>query len=108
NWGDGTSHTMFSASTAGSLGTRTHTYGEEGGYTVTVTVTDTADGQSDSKSFQVAVSDPPVVGAQANVSAIAGAPFNGTVATFTDPGGPEPNAFDPAPGIAAHYNATIK
>src|SRR5205814_1450714 len=62
NWGDG-SHTIFPKSTAGSLGTQTHTYAEESAadhpnsnpYLVTVTVTNTATNQTDNKTFNVAV-----------------------------------------------------
>src|SRR5262249_23575415 len=71
NWGDGTAHTTFSTTTAGSLGTRPHTYGEEGTKTVTVQVTDTLDNQSGSATFQVVVSDPAVVqGPTVAVSAV--------------------------------------
>jgi uncharacterized membrane protein len=58
NWGDGTAHTTFPAATAGSLGTQSHTYAAPGPYTVTVIVTDTTDGQSDAKTFQVTVTPP--------------------------------------------------
>src|SRR5262249_38247092 len=49
-WGDGTTDTTFLA-TPGSLGTRPHTFGEEGNYTVTVTVTNLLSSSSDSKTF---------------------------------------------------------
>src|SRR5262249_34089726 len=61
NWGDGTPDTTFSASAAGSLGTQSHTYAEEGPESATVTVLDTANGLSDSQTFQVTVSDPEVL-----------------------------------------------
>src|SRR4029077_20850284 len=48
NWGDGLPHATFNATTTGSLGTRSHTYGDNGSYTVTVKVTD-KDGASDTK-----------------------------------------------------------
>jgi PKD repeat protein len=104
NWGDSTAHTTFTATTLGSLGTQSHTYGEEGTYTVTVTVTDTAEGDSDSKSYLVAVSDPSVVPSGFSFPAVEGAAFIGQkVATFTDPGGAEPNPSDLVDGIASHY-----
>src|SRR5207253_1340655 len=55
-----------------------------------------------------AVSDP-AVAATGNftISAVEGAAFSGaTVATFTDPAGAEPNAFDGGP-ISDHYGASI-
>src|SRR5204863_261667 len=73
----------------------------------TITVTDTAEGQFDSKIFRVAVFDPAVIGTSVPVSAVEGAAFTGkTVATFTDPGGAEPNSFDSG-SISFHYSATI-
>jgi hypothetical protein len=110
NWGDGTSHTSFTASSPGSLSGKTHTYGEEGAYTVTITVTDTLIDKSDSKTFTINVSDPPVVAAggfsfDANINTDTGPQ---PLATFTDPGGAEPNAFDPTPPTSAgHYSASI-
>jgi hypothetical protein len=107
NWGDGTSHTTFTANSPGGLAGKTHTYAEEGPYTVTIAVTDTLTNQSDSKTFIVNVSDPPVAASggfsfDANINTDTGLQ---TLATFTDPGGAEPNASDPGPG--GHYTATI-
>ena len=107
NWGDGTSHTSFTANSPGPLPNKTHTYGEEGAYTVTIKVTDTLIDQSDSKTFTVNVSDPPVNASggfsfDANINTDTGPQ---TLATFTDPGGAEPNAFDPSP--TGHYAASI-
>ena len=56
--GDGSADTSVTTS-QGSLGTKPHTYAEEGSYTVTVTVTDNTN-LSGSASFQVTVSDPAV------------------------------------------------
>jgi hypothetical protein len=42
-----------------------------------------------------------------NVSAKECILFNLPVATFTDPGGAEPNSFDSTPGISSHYTATV-
>ena len=88
-WGDGATDT-FTTLTSGSLGTRTHTYAEEGAKVVTVTVTDNTT-LSDSKTFNVSVSDPSVVGTGGFlVSDVEGADSGSqVVATFTDPGGPE-------------------
>ena len=56
NWGDGSSHSMFNAASPGSLGSRSHSYDDNGSYTVTVTVTD-KDGASGSKTFTVTVAN---------------------------------------------------
>jgi hypothetical protein len=42
DWGDQSAPDTFTTATAGALGVRTHTYAEEGNYTVTVHVTDAA------------------------------------------------------------------
>jgi Ca2+-binding RTX toxin-like protein len=85
-----------------------HTFDDEGTKTVTVTVSDTTDGQTDSQTFQVDVSDPPVLPSGSfTIMAARGAPFfSQTVATFTDPGGAEPKPGDPM-GIESHYAADI-
>jgi hypothetical protein len=105
DWGDGSTHGTASVSAQGSLGTLSHTYGEEGTKTVTVKVMDTSDNRSDTKTYQVSVSDLPVVQASSiPVSATEGAAFSGVAfATFTDPGGAEPNPSDPTDGIPSHY-----
>jgi hypothetical protein len=100
NWGDGTSHTIFSTSSPGTITPQSHAYAEEGPYTVTVKVTDTHDGQSDTKNFGVNVGDQAVVPNGVAVSAKEGIAFAKSVATFTDPGGAEL----PLDGL---YRATI-
>lgn len=107
NWGDGTSDTSITATSPGPLQKKTHKYAEEGPYTVTIAVTDTLDDRSDSKTFAVNVSDPPVVASggfsfDANVGTDTGPQ---TLATFTDPGGAEPNPSDPT--STGHYAASI-
>jgi VCBS repeat-containing protein len=54
NWGDNSAPTLFSASSAGAIGTQTHLYADDGIYNATVTVTD-ANGGSGSAGFQVTV-----------------------------------------------------
>src|SRR5439155_21098348 len=46
NWGDGTPDTTFTTNSRGSLGNAFHTFGEEGTFTVRVTVTDNLDRKS--------------------------------------------------------------
>ena len=110
NWGDGSTRTSFDVTSPGSLGAKNHTYKEDGPYTVTITVTDTLDGQADSKTFAISVSDQPVNATggftiEVNVGTDTGPQ---AVATFTDPAGAEPNASDPAPPTSAgHYIASI-
>jgi large repetitive protein len=110
NWGDGTAPSAGTISVAGTTFTVSgqHTYGEEGSFTVTVTI------DHDTTTAQV-VTDTATV-ADPNVAVTGGfsfASFEGTgsttqaVAQFTDPGGAEPNSFDPTGTINSHYAATI-
>jgi uncharacterized repeat protein (TIGR03803 family) len=99
-WGDGSPDTTFSATAPGSLAMQSHLFSEEGSYTVKVTVSDSGDGASGSASFQVAVSDPAVLGTAVKVNAIAGSAFSGPVTTITDPGAAEAND-------GMHYTASI-
>src|SRR5205085_2090769 len=88
NWGDGSAHTTFNASTQGALGSKNHTYADNtpGGYTVTVTVTD-KDSGSDSKSFNVDVHNvAPTVTAAGNQSAFEGTDTSLNLGSFSDPG----------------------
>jgi titin len=88
-WGDGTPNTIFSTTTPGALGTRNHSYAEEGTYTVTVKVTNSLN-QSDSQTYQDAVADAPLSAIGRNLSATKNAPTGSVVlATFTDTGGAE-------------------
>jgi hypothetical protein len=104
NWGDGSAHTVFTVPSPGTIPAKSHTYGEEGTKTVTVKVTDTLDGQSDSRTFTVTISDPTVIAAPVSVFSVTCLTKTLTLATFTDPGGPEPNPSDPAGTLANHYN----
>jgi hypothetical protein len=87
NWGDSTSHTIFSAGPGG-LGTKPHTYGEDGNYTVTVTVTD-GTYLSGSASYQIVVAEPPI-SVSGPITAKGKKVNNETVATFTHGTGGEP------------------
>jgi uncharacterized repeat protein (TIGR01451 family) len=110
DWGDGSTHTTFTfvntANVALAMPSKTHTYGEEGPYTVTETVTL---GSIKSGTFSVTVSDPAVIAAP--VSTITKT-YDGLIvgiknlATFTDPGGAEPNSSDSGP-LENHYTASV-
>jgi len=87
SWGDGTPDTIFTAAAPGPITPQSHTYGEEGAYTGTITVTDTADGQFDSNLFSVNVADAALSPAnpQPTVSATEGTTTGLVpIATFTD------------------------
>jgi PKD repeat protein len=107
DWGDGSPAATFTLAHEERSFAGTHLYAEEGTYHASVTVTD-EDG-SDTKTFLVAVTDPAVVarGGYTIAAKEAVAFTTQTVATFTDPGGAEPNASDPDPVLTHHYTATI-
>jgi PKD repeat protein len=88
NWGDGSAHTTFNASSQGALAAQSHTYADNGSYTVTVKVTD-KDRDSDSKTFTAAVANvAPTVTAASFAGAAASCGTNNATLTvsFTDPG----------------------
>jgi hypothetical protein len=95
-WGDGTTSTGTLAS--GRIGPilGTHTYARAGIYNGTVTWTD-AKG-SKSATFSMKVTDAPLSATGLTIAARVGTPFNGAVATFTDP-----NPF----AAPADFSATI-
>jgi hypothetical protein len=86
-WGDGSPAETFVRSSTGTLPQRSHTYAEDGTYTVVVRVEDAA-GASDTGTFQVTVGNlPPTCGGI--VAPIAPVPVNTVVAalaSFSDPG----------------------
>jgi autotransporter-associated beta strand protein len=104
-WGDG-NITNGTIDASGGLATGTvsgsHTYAsEEGSYTIKVTITHLS--ETDSLAAQtvqdgVVVADAPLHVSVAPLSAIAGAPFSGVVASFTD---------DDSAGTLSDYTATI-
>ena len=88
-WGDGTSHTVFNATSAGSLPSKSHTYATHGSFTVTITVNDGV--VSDHASFHVTVANvAPVVSAPAAQTASEGTSKSFALGSFTDPGADSP------------------
>jgi len=114
NWGDGTALDTSSGSInfSGSAGSTSdpftvsgsHTYGEEGTYTITAVIDH--EGVDTTLTSTATVSDPAVLGSAVPVIAVACRTLTVPVATYKDPGGAEPNASDPGP-LANHYTATI-
>jgi PKD repeat protein len=94
DWGDGHSEPQFPTSSQGTLGSKTHTYANNGTYTVTVKVTD-KDGGSGSASFTITVENvPPKVTAAAAQTASEGSSSSFAVGSFTDPGADDPWTVD--------------
>jgi hypothetical protein len=97
-WGDGTSSAGAISSITGGFGVSgTHTYAEDGKYTVSVKITETG-GATGSTSGLATVADAALTATAANVSTTEGAAFSGLVASFTDA---NPNA------TAGDFTATI-
>jgi hypothetical protein len=98
-WGDG--NTSAGAVTANGSGgfnvSGSNTYGQEGSYTVGVTIQDVG-GSTASAGSTASVADAPLTGAAAAINVTEGASFTGVVATFSD--------GDPA-GTLGSYTATI-
>jgi hypothetical protein len=88
SWGDSSANTTSTVSSAGALGTQTHTYGAAGNYAVTVTVTNSA-GHSTSAGFEANVSaaahTPPKVTPPNNQTAVEGVAQAVALGSFSDP-----------------------
>jgi streptogramin lyase len=98
DWGAGATSTGVVGRTGSLLSVAgSYTYAEEGNYAVKVTIRDEG-GSTVTVTTNVVVADPYPVVTAAPVYPVEGLPFNGIVATFTDPAGPEP---------VANYSATI-
>jgi hypothetical protein len=93
NWGDNTQDTVFTAATAGSLGTQSHQFAAPGPHTVLVTVTNKDQGQG-SASFQVTANAPPVVTAAATQSAVVNVSESFSLGSFTSVAGEGPWSVD--------------
>lgn len=86
NWGDGSSHTTFTATSTGTIASKTHTYADNGNYTVTTKVTD-KDGAYSTATYQVTVSNvAPNYTARGDQEADVTAPTFFDLGSFTDPG----------------------
>jgi hypothetical protein len=98
DWGDGTT-TAGTVTQPGGVGTPftvsgTHTYAEDGSTAVHVTVTDVGGASTVVNSTANVQEGSFVLSGVAPISANEGTAFSGTLATFTDPGSPDPaNSF---------------
>src|SRR5207244_3023634 len=108
DWGNGSSPGTITVSGNTFTVTGSHTYAEEGSYTINVMLTHDS-GAATTVMDTTTVSDPAVVATGGfMVTAVEGAgSAPQTVATFTDPGGAEPNASDPIGTVNDHYGAAI-
>jgi hypothetical protein len=85
DWGDGSSEPSFQETATGAIAAKSHSYADNGSYTVTVTVTD-KDGAADSATFTVTVAN---VAPSVALSGPAAADEGDTVSysySWTDPG----------------------
>jgi hypothetical protein len=86
DWGDGSPAQSFTAAQAGDLGALTHTYAQDGTYTVRVTVADGA-GAVGSGIFAAEVANvAPMVGVPLNQVALEGVAASIALGRFDDPG----------------------
>lgn len=100
DWGDGTTTPGVVTGSLGSFAVSgTHTYADEGGFTVTVTVTDIANAQTASSSGTATVAESDVLaGTGLAISATQFLPFAGAVANFSDSN---------TTNVASDFTATI-
>lgn len=96
NWGDATPPTAGTVTPLGGgsfqvAATATpHTYPEDGSYTVSVQINDTADATSANNSTTAKVSEAVLTATGSSFSKPEGSSATVTTATFTDPGSPDP------------------
>src|SRR5205085_1711458 len=96
DWGDGSPDTPLAFSSPGSLGSSSHTYADNGSYTVTVTVTD-KDGASGSAQVSVSVANVAPTADLANDGPV----DEGSPATISFSNQSDPSSADTAAGF--HY-----
>ena len=92
DWGDGSTDTVFDEAAPGAIAAQSHTYADDGSYTVTVTVAEeTGTGESDEATFQVTVANvAPAVTAPADQTASEGSSASFSLGSFSDPGDDDP------------------
>src|SRR5262249_17371949 len=88
--------------------TAQHLYGGEDGFTGPVRVRINHEGSAPSPvvSVPLSLTDPALIAAGNSITLVRGTCPTQTLATFTDPGGAEPNLFDGGP-LGNHYTATV-
>src|SRR4051794_39992569 len=95
-WGDGTAPTLGDVSPKAGGGfkvtatTLPHTYLEDGSYTVSVSIQDTADATNASPTTTAAVIEATLSAVGSNINATEGTQFSGVTASFEDPGSADP------------------
>jgi hypothetical protein len=114
DWGNGTfvlgdRNVSISGPVAGVFTvTAQHLYREEDGFPGPVRVRINHEGSTPSPvvSVPLSLTDPPLLAVGTSLTVVRGSCPTQAVATFTDPGGAEPNLFDAGP-LSSHYTATI-
>jgi uncharacterized repeat protein (TIGR01451 family) len=94
DWGDGTSSAGSIFSTGGNTFavSDTHTYAEDGNYTVTTDIIDLADNTSARATSTAAVSEDDLSGSTNNLSLTEGSAFSGVIGGFDDASSPDPGS----------------
>jgi len=93
DWGDGSQPSAGTIALAGSefSVSGTHSYAEEGHYTIHVHVQDDGGAAADATSSAAIADAPLTAGASRPFSAVEGTAYSGPIASFTDTGGAEPS-----------------
>jgi hypothetical protein len=93
DWGDGSPHTSFTVTAPGALPAQSHTYADNGSYTVAVKVTDKDSGESDPGRFNVTANNipPSNVSAAPSPASINENESTTVTGSFADPGTLDPH-----------------